>query len=85
MTPERAEAYGRIVRALRAYFRCAPRDEIARIHAASDGKTMTEAFGLLADLVARGGISRELATALVDDVHRCAPAAPAHATIRPPA
>jgi hypothetical protein len=88
MTAERAEAYGRIMRALRAYFGRAPRNEITRLREACDtlvlasapsscdGEAMTEAFGVLADLVARGGISRELAAAVVDDIDRCAPPDP---------
>ena len=87
MTAQRAEAYGRIMRALRAYFGRAPGDEIASIREACDvlvlagsasprdGEAMTQAFGVLADLVARGGISRELAAAVVDDIDRCAPPA----------
>jgi hypothetical protein len=76
------------MRALRAYFGRAPRDEIVRIREACDtlvfasspspcgGEALTEAFCVLADLVARGGISPELAGAVVDDVHRCAPPDP---------
>jgi hypothetical protein len=88
MTGERAEAYGRIIRGLRAYFGRAPQDEITRIREACDtlvlasapsscdGEAMTEAFGVLADLVARGGISPELAAAVLDDIDRCAPPSP---------
>jgi hypothetical protein len=88
MTAERAEAYGRIMRSLRAYFGRAPGADIARLRDACDalvfahcpsareGEAMGEAFGVLADLVARGGISRELATAVVQDIDRCAPSSP---------
>jgi hypothetical protein len=85
MTAQRAEAYGRILRALRAYFGRAPHEDITRLREACDvlvlarspsprdGEAMTQAFGVLADLVARGGISRELAAAVVEDIDRCAP------------
>jgi hypothetical protein len=36
---------------------------------------MTDAIVALADLVSRGGISSELAAAIVDDLGRCAPTA----------
>jgi hypothetical protein len=89
MTAERAEAYGRIMRALHAHFRLAARDEIVRIREACDAlvlarsssphdrRAMTVAIVVLADLVERGGISRQLAEGMVEDLGRCAPPAPA--------
>jgi hypothetical protein len=89
MTAERAEAYGRIMRALHAHFRLAARDEIVRIREACDAlvltrsashrdrHAMTAAIVVLADLVERGGISRNVAEAMVEDIGRCAPPRPA--------
>ncbi len=89
MTAERAEAYGRIMRALHAHFRLAARDEIVRIREACDAlvlarsysphhrRAMTVAIVALADLVERGGISRRTAEAMIEDIGRCAPPTPA--------
>ncbi len=89
MTAERAEAYGRIMRALHAHFRLAVRDEIVRIREACDAlvlapspsphqrRAMTAAIVALADLVERGGISRQLAEEMVEDIGRCGPPTPA--------
>jgi hypothetical protein len=91
MTGERAAAYGRIMRALGAHFGLAARDEIARIREACDAlvftpsasprdrQAMTAAIVVLADVVERGGISRGLAVAMVEDIGRCAPPQPASA------
>jgi hypothetical protein len=77
------------MRALRAYFGRAPHDDIARIREACDvlvlarwaspgiRVAMADTITVLADLVARGGISRHLAAAIVDDIGRCAPPEPA--------
>ena len=89
MTAERAEAYGRIMRALHAHFELAARDQVARIREACDALVLTRAASrhdrhamaaaivVLADLVERGGISRQLAVAMVEDIGRCAPPRPA--------
>ena len=42
-----------------------------------DRHAMTDAIVAVADLVARGSISSELAAAIVYDIGRCAPAGPA--------
>ena len=89
MTAERAAAYGRIMRALGAHFGLAARDEIVRIREACDALVLTHsasphdrhamaaAIGVLAKLVERGGISRQLAVAMVEDIGRCSPPQPA--------
>jgi hypothetical protein len=89
MTPERAEAYGRIVDALEACFGSARVDEVGRIREACDALVfarseslhdryaMSEAIVTLAELVERGCIGSQLATAMVDDIGRCAPPRPA--------
>ena len=89
MTAERAEAYGRIMRALHADLRLAARDEVARIREACDAlvlarsssshqrRAMTVAIVALADLVERGGISRQVAEGMVEDISGCGPPTPA--------
>ena len=89
MTPERAEAYGRIMEALDTCFGRATVDEAARIREACDALVfaraatlgdryaMSDAIVVLADLVERGCISSQLASAMVDDIGRCAPPKPA--------
>jgi hypothetical protein len=89
MTPERADAYGRIMEALETCFGRARVDEVARIREACDALVfarsaslhdryaMSEAIVTLADLVERGCIGSQLATAMVDDIGRCAPTRPA--------
>jgi hypothetical protein len=85
-TSDRSLAYGRIMRTLGA---CpqgpAVSGEVARLREACatlvfacgpsprDRHAMTDAIVALADLVSRGGISSELAAAIVDDLGRCAP------------
>jgi hypothetical protein len=85
MTAERAEAYGRIMRALKDHFGQAADEEVARIREACDALVLaraqsprdrhaiTDAIVMLADLADRGAISRRLGAAMVDDIGRCAP------------
>ena len=91
MTAERAEAYGRIMRALSTCFGRISGDEVARIRracdalvfapsaSAEDRYAMTDAVIVVADLVERGDISSEQASTMVRDIGRCAPPAPAGA------
>ena len=90
MTAKRAEAYGRLMEALDTCFGRARVDEVARIREACDALVfassaslhdryaMSEAIVTLADLVERGCIGGQLATAMVDDIGRCAPPRPAN-------
>jgi hypothetical protein len=89
MTAERAEAYVRIMEALETCFGRATVDEVVRIREAcdvlafarapslGDRYAMSDAIVVLADLVERGCIGSHLASAMVDDIGRCAPAKPA--------
>jgi hypothetical protein len=93
MTAERAEAYGRIMRVLSTSVGCTRGDEVARIRHACDAlalarspspaerHAMTDAIIALADLAERGEVSSQQASALVRDIARCAPAAPAGAEV----
>lgn len=89
MITERSQAYARIMRTLRAFDAlAASTDDIARLRDACatlafaqsptprDRQAMTEAIIALADLVARGCVTSELAAAMVEDIGRCAPARP---------
>ena len=93
MNTERAHAYGRIMRTLRASRGpgCVD-DAVGRLReacvtlvfadAASPGdRAMTAAIVALADLVGHRCVSSELAAAIVDDLLRCA--SPVPATGRP--
>jgi hypothetical protein len=90
MITDRSQAYGRIMRTLRQC--CASTgggDEIARLRdacatlvsspapSAGDRHAMTAAIIALADLVARGSVSSELAAAIVHDIGACAAPGPA--------
>jgi hypothetical protein len=90
MITERSRAYGRIARTLRRSGAAGGAGEAAaRLHEACatlvfaqacsprERHAMTDAIIAVADLVARGGVSSELAAALVDDIGRCAPPGPA--------
>jgi hypothetical protein len=89
MITERSRAYGRIMRTLSACQRRGAVDEVARLREACstlvfacapsphDRHALTDAVIAVADLVARGTISSELAAAIVDDILRCAPHDPA--------
>ena len=87
MITERLKAYGRIMRTLHHCSAAAgDGDEVARLRdacatlvsdaapAARARHAMTDAIIAVADLVARGSVSSELAAAMVHDVGRCAPA-----------
>ena len=86
MTGERAQAYGRIMRALSADLGRAATGEVASLREACDALVlarsvsvadrlaMTDAVVLLADLVERGEVSSWVAVAIADDLGRCAPA-----------
>ena len=87
MTTERAHAYGRVMRTLRACLgrSAATDDEIGRLREACatlafagsasprERHAMTDAIVALAELVSRGCVSSELAAAIVDDLGTCAP------------
>jgi hypothetical protein len=86
MTTQRSQAYARIMRTLSACpQQAALEKEVERLREACatlvfaslpsprDRHAMTDAIIALADLVAGGHISSELAAALVDDITHCAP------------
>jgi len=90
MITERSQAFGRIMRTLRHRGAGAGvDDEVARLRdacatlvsedspSARDRHATTEEIIAVADLVARGSVTSELAAAIVHDIGRCAPHRPA--------